>query len=735
MICSIKQSTLSFTGTDFLTRKCSVPKHQFWSLPTPNTQSFDHAISTTRPLHLSAIDGFNTVSRARSHVKECKAYEADRSQPLDLNVELPDQQVQSEAAQKVKIGLYFATWWALNVVFNIYNKKVLNAFPYPWLTSTLSLAAGSLIMLVSWATRIAKAPKTDLDFWKTLFPVAVAHTIGHVAATVSMSKVAVSFTHIIKSAEPAFSVLVSSFLLGETFPVPVYLSLLPIIGGCALAAVTELNFNMIGFMGAMISNLAFVFRNIFSKRGMKGKSVSGMNYYACLSMLSLLILTPFAIAVEGPQMWAAGWQNAVSQIGPQFVWWVAAQSVFYHLYNQVSYMSLDQISPLTFSVGNTMKRVSVIVSSIIIFRTPVQPVNALGAAIAVLGTFIYSQACFEGNPFKTVPGISSSFGNADGLSHGNIMDGTNGDIAVDQYHRYLEDIDLMDDIGVNSYRFSISWARILPNLESVNEAGVNHYNKLINALLHKGIQPFVTLTHYDIPQELEDRYGAWHEEDFRYYADVCFKSFGDRVKYWVTINEPNVVAIRGYRSGIYPPSHCSGSFGDCSSGDSERDPFTAAHNMILSHAAAVDIYRTKYQKEQGGSIGIVMNAVWFEPFSNTSEDKLAVERAQSFYNNWFLDPIIFGTYPAEMQKILGSILPVFLKNDLEKLKKGLDFIGINHYTSFYIKDCIFSVCEPGPGVTKTEGLILRTPQKDGVFIGESTAVDWLYVTLKEWKKL
>ncbi|GMP52596.1 hypothetical protein CsSME_00018340 [Camellia sinensis var. sinensis] len=247
------------------------------------------------------------------------------------------------------------------------------------------------MMLISWATRIAEAPKTDLEFWKNLFPVAVAHTIWHVAATVSMSKVAVSFTQIIKSGEPAFSVLVSRFLMGETFPVPVYLSLIPIIGGCGLAAVTELNFNMTGFMGAMISNLAFVFRNIFSKKGMKGKSVGGMNYYACLSLLSLLILTPFAIAVEGPQMWAIGWEKAVSQIGPQFIWWVAAQSVFYHLYNQVSYMSLNEISPLTFSIGNTMKRISVIVSSIIIFHMPVQPVNALGAAIAILGTFLYSQ--------------------------------------------------------------------------------------------------------------------------------------------------------------------------------------------------------------------------------------------------------------------------------------------------------------------------------------------------------
>ncbi|XP_018473022.1 glucose-6-phosphate/phosphate translocator 1, chloroplastic-like [Raphanus sativus] len=350
------------------------------SLSFPSTALPKRTVLTlSKPLHLSSL-------RANSPVR-CSAYEADKSEPQPVDVE-----TKPEAAKKAKIGIYFATWWALNVVFNIYNKKVLNAYPYPWLTSTLSLAAGSLMMLVSWAVGVVETPKTDFDFWKTLFPVAVAHTIGHVAATVSMSKVAVSFTHIIKSGEPAFSVLVSRFLLGETFPASVYLSLIPIIGGCALSALTELNFNMIGFMGAMISNLAFVFRNIFSKKGMKGKSVSGMNYYACLSMLSLLILTPFAIAVEGPQMWIDGWQKALSDIGPQFVGWVAAQSVFYHLYNQVSYMSLDQISPLTFSVGNTMKRISVIVSSIIIFRTPVQPVNALGAAIAILGTFLYSQA-------------------------------------------------------------------------------------------------------------------------------------------------------------------------------------------------------------------------------------------------------------------------------------------------------------------------------------------------------
>ncbi|XP_010443058.1 PREDICTED: glucose-6-phosphate/phosphate translocator 1, chloroplastic [Camelina sativa] len=389
MVLSAKQTFSTKIGL-FRRNPSSLHQRSPLSLSFPSTTELPKrtVLSVTKPLHLSSL-------RAKSPlVRPCEAYEADRSEPQPPigGDDATALETKSEAAKRLKIGIYFATWWALNVVFNIYNKKVLNAYPYPWLTSTLSLAAGSLMMLISWAVGIVETPKTDFDFWKTLFPVAVAHTIGHVAATVSMSKVAVSFTHIIKSGEPAFSVLVSRFILGETFPTSVYLSLIPIIGGCALSALTELNFNMIGFMGAMISNLAFVFRNIFSKKGMKGKSVSGMNYYACLSMLSLLILTPFAIAVEGPQMWVDGWQNALAAVGPQFVWWVVAQSVFYHLYNQVSYMSLDQISPLTFSVGNTMKRISVIVSSIIIFRTPVQPVNALGAAIAILGTFLYSQA-------------------------------------------------------------------------------------------------------------------------------------------------------------------------------------------------------------------------------------------------------------------------------------------------------------------------------------------------------
>ncbi|KAL9270721.1 putative inactive beta-glucosidase 14 [Drosera capensis] len=314
-----------------------------------------------------------------------------------------------------------------------------------------------------------------------------------------------------------------------------------------------------------------------------------------------------------------------------------------------------------------------------------------------------------------------------------VEDGTTGDVATDHYHCYQEDVELMAALGVNSYRFSISWARILPKgrYGEVNLAGIEFYNNLIDALLEKEIQPFVTLCHYDIPQELEDRYGGWlsplFKKDFKHYADICFKYFGDRVKYWATFNEPNVVAIYSYGQGKFPPCRCSGSFGNCTEGDSETEPYLAAHQLILAHAAAVDLYRKEYQKDQRGSIGIVLHSVWYEPLRNTSEDELAAKRAIAFFLDWFLLPIMTGSYPMEMKGILGSTLPDFSKKEQKVLNKALDFIGINHYTSYYAKDCMFSKCERARGVTETEGLYQRNTRKNGVPIGEPTALDWLYV--------
>uniref|UniRef100_A0A0E0KST2 4-hydroxy-7-methoxy-3-oxo-3,4-dihydro-2H-1,4-benzoxazin-2-yl glucosidebeta-D-glucosidase n=1 Tax=Oryza punctata TaxID=4537 RepID=A0A0E0KST2_ORYPU len=329
---------------------------------------------------------------------------------------------------------------------------------------------------------------------------------------------------------------------------------------------------------------------------------------------------------------------------------------------------------------------------------------------------------------------NKSLSNWDVFTHlpGNIKDGSNGDIADDHYHRYEEDVELMNSLGVNAYRFSISWSRILPKgrFGGVNPAGIDFYNKLIDSLLLKGVQPFVTLTHYDIPQELEDRYGAWLnseiQSDFGHFADVCFGAFGDRVKYWTTFNEPNIAVRHGYMIGTYPPSRCSPPFGHCArGGDSDSEPYVAAHNVILSHATAVEIYKRKYQSKQRGMIGMVLYSAWYEPLRDVPEDRLATERALAFDTPWFLDPLVHGDYPPEMRQILGGRLPSFSPDDRRKLRYKLDFIGVNHYTTLYARDCVFSACPQGQEMQ--HALAAVTGESNGLPIGTPTAMPTFYV--------
>ncbi|KAH9290792.1 hypothetical protein KI387_034909, partial [Taxus chinensis] len=313
---------------------------------------------------------------------------------------------------------------------------------------------------------------------------------------------------------------------------------------------------------------------------------------------------------------------------------------------------------------------------------------------------------------------------------GKIADGGNGDVADDHYHRYLEDIELMQSLGVNSYRFSISWSRILPRGRgAINEKGIKFYNNLIDALLSKGIQPFVTLNHYDLPQHLEEAYGGWLSsriiEDFEAFVDVCFKTFGDRVKYWATFNEPNIFIERGYVSGTYPPSRCTWPFGNCTDGDSAREPYVAAHNVLLSHAAAVNIYRTKYQDVQAGCIGIVICAEWYEPFRTIPDDIVAAKRLLAFDTAWFLDPIVYGDYPPEMRQMLGRRLPTFSREMSQKMRGSFDFIGLNHYTALYAKDCLFSPCLATTYLP--DAFVHTTGERDGILIGEATAMEDVFL--------
>ncbi|KAG8383045.1 hypothetical protein BUALT_Bualt05G0143600 [Buddleja alternifolia] len=272
---------------------------------------------------------------------------------------------------------------------------------------------------------------------------------------------------------------------------------------------------------------------------------------------------------------------------------------------------------------------------------------------------------------------------------GRVIDFSNADIANGQYHLYPGDVELMKDMGMDAYRFSIAWSRIYPNGDGeINQAGVDHYNNLINALLAKGIEPYVTLYHWDLPQSLHDRYTGWLHprsiKDFAKYAETCFKEFGDRVKNWISFNEPHNLAMQGYGSGTQAPGRCSTLLhAFCRAGNSATEPYIVTHNVLLAHATIVDIYRKTYKPKQNGSIGIVLNSIWYEPATNSKDDIEATQRAMDFELGWIIEPLIQGDYPSSMRTRVGSRLPKFSEAESTRLRGSFDFIGINHYTTWY----------------------------------------------------
>ncbi|XP_077234207.1 beta-glucosidase 44-like [Tasmannia lanceolata] len=287
----------------------------------------------------------------------------------------------------------------------------------------------------------------------------------------------------------------------------------------------------------------------------------------------------------------------------------------------------------------------------------------------------------------------------------------------------------MVDMNVDAYRFSISWSRIFPDgVGRINKKGVHYYNNLINYILKKGITPYVTLVHYDIPEALERKFGGLLNQKivkaYASYTDFCFKTFGDRVKNWMTFNEPHVVAQQGYDLGIMAPARCSKPFGHCHAGNSLTEPYIVAHNLLLSHAAAVHRYRHKYQKKQKGRIGIVLDFLWYEPLTNKPSDIAAAKRARDFNLGWFLHPIVCGEYPKSMQKIVRERLPKFTKREIKILKGSIDFVGINHYTTYYAYDHRENQIPTDYIGDWNVGIVY---ERNGVPIGPKAHSDWLYI--------
>ncbi|XVE54510.1 hypothetical protein DITRI_Ditri03aG0087700 [Diplodiscus trichospermus] len=324
---------------------------------------------------------------------------------------------------------------------------------------------------------------------------------------------------------------------------------------------------------------------------------------------------------------------------------------------------------------------------------------------------------------------------------GKIMDKSNLEVAIDSYNRYKEDELALRDLGVDAYRFSIPWTRILPNgtlSGGINQEGINHYNSLIDQLVKHGIKPFVTLMHFDSPEALEIKYGGFLNrsivKDFTNYAEICFRTFGDRVKNWITINEANVIAKFGYTTGIAPPGRCSDRT-TCPAGNAATEPYIVAHNILLAHASAARLYKEKYQAAQGGQIGISHVGQYYEPYSDTLLDRIAAKRAMDFELGWFMEPLLLGRYPLSMRRLVKDRLPVFTEKERILVKGSFDFIGINYYTARYAKNIPVNP-KAAPVSFLADEHVNSTVAKNGFLIGPQADGSWyLYIYPKGLYKI
>ncbi|XP_069695508.1 myrosinase 1-like isoform X2 [Periplaneta americana] len=304
----------------------------------------------------------------------------------------------------------------------------------------------------------------------------------------------------------------------------------------------------------------------------------------------------------------------------------------------------------------------------------------------------------------------------------------NGDIACDSYHKYKEDVQLLKNLGVDFYRFSISWPRILPNgyINEVNEAGIKYYNELIDELLANSIQPVITMYHWDLPQPLQDL-GGWTNIElanyFEDYACLLFNTFGDRVKLWITFNEPNLITA-GYAKQHTP------TFAPCISSPAIGE-YLAIRTILLSHARAYNLYDKKFRYLQKGNVGISLHIAWGESLTNENKDIEAAERYQQFFLGIYAHPIFSeeGDFPRIVKERIAEKstedgftkcrLPIFSEKEIQSLKGTYDFFGLNFYSSVLV-----NCGEPGKNLSleRDAGIITSFDPT-----WPSCAADWLKI--------
>jgi beta-glucosidase len=254
---------------------------------------------------------------------------------------------------------------------------------------------------------------------------------------------------------------------------------------------------------------------------------------------------------------------------------------------------------------------------------------------------------------------------------GAVLGGDTGDVACDHYHRWPEDVALLADLGLNAYRFSVSWARVMPAPGVVNAEGLAFYSRLVDGLLERGITPWVTLYHWDLPQWLEDR-GGWADrgvvEEFVAYATAVHGAIGDRVRHWITLNEPWCSAFLGYGGGQHAPGR-----------QEPQAAVDAAHHLLVAHGAATRALR---DADPGATIGITLNVTVTDPADpDDPADVEAARLSQVMLNDVFLEPVLRGRYPSQAQAVweASGLRPAIRPGDLETASAPIDVLGLNYY--------------------------------------------------------
>jgi len=301
-------------------------------------------------------------------------------------------------AETLQTGSYFALWYLFNIAYNIYNKQALNALAFPWTIATIQMATGIFYFVPMWLVGARAAPKLSKDDLKTLFPIALCHTGVHIGAVIALGAGAVSFAHIVKASEPVVTCLLNGIILKQILPLPVYMTLLPIIGGVAIASMKELSFTVLALASAMLSNVSSSLRGVLSKKTMSGKQIGenmdAQNLYAVLTAMSTVILIPLMLAIEGTGFLGAfkGAVDAGEFTTKSLSVLLGLGGLSYYAYNEVAFLALGKVNPVTHAVGNTIKRVVIIVASVIAFKTPMSTGSVIGSSIAIAGTLLYSLA-------------------------------------------------------------------------------------------------------------------------------------------------------------------------------------------------------------------------------------------------------------------------------------------------------------------------------------------------------